>query len=84
MTEKIGNHDIIFNNMCPYFMCVLTACNYNIDFTNNTGEKAVIRYGNVHDEWSPDNSNMVSKQGHIMVRYIYSLSLYIHIIYISE
>ena len=40
---------------------------YSIDFMNSTGEEATIKYGEIHDCWSPSNPNSVVDKGHIMV-----------------
>ena len=54
------------------FMGILTV--YIIDFINNTGEEPEIQYDNVHDQWI--DQEYFNKKGQIIVRYIYSLSLY--------
>ena len=46
---------------------------YGIDFSNNTGEKAMIQYKSVHDAWNTNNPGTVQsgKNGHIMVHNIH-------------
>ena len=52
---------------------------YDIECINQTGEDAIIQYGDVHDWWSPDCPSVIVDKGYIKVNILMLHSQYVNV-----